>query len=74
MYHYSETLEFDLVVILFVVVVMPLAVMLMQSRDKMARAASFGLLFLAVLYVVRLMWERRVDGQDGPSRKLPKLP
>lgn len=52
MYQYSDTLEFDLVVILFVVVIMPLSVFLMQSRSKAARAASFVLLFLAVFYVV----------------------
>ena len=52
MYQYSDTLEFDLVVILFVVVVMPLSVFLMQSRSKAARTASFALLFLAVFYVV----------------------
>ena len=52
MFQYSDTLEFDLVVILFVVAVMPLSVFLMQSRSKTARAASFALLFLAVFYVV----------------------
>jgi|AntAceMinimDraft_12_1070368.scaffolds.fasta_scaffold266535_1 amino acid permease len=52
MYTYSETLEFDLVVVLFVVAVMPLSVFLMQSRSRVARTASFGLLFLAVFYVV----------------------
>ena len=51
MFQYSDTLEFDLVVILFVVAVMPLSVFLMQSRSKTARAASFALLFLAVFYV-----------------------
>jgi hypothetical protein len=53
MYQYSDTLEFDLVVILFVVAVMPLSVFLMQSKNKTARVASFALLFLAVFYVVR---------------------
>ena len=51
MYRYSDTLEFDLAVLLFVVVVMPCAVLLMQSKSKLARAASFALMFLAFFYV-----------------------
>jgi len=51
MYQYSDTLEFDLVVVIFVVAVMPLAVFLMQSKSRVARTASFALLFLAFLYV-----------------------
>ena len=51
MYQYSETLEFDLVVVLFVVAVMPLSVFLMQSKRKVARLAAFALMFIAVVYV-----------------------
>lgn len=64
MFQYSDTLEFDLVVILFVIVVMPLSVFLMQSRSKAARAASFVLLFLAVFYVVG----RRLRSWGGSVR------
>ena len=51
MYQYSETLEFDLAVVLFVVAVMPLSVFLMQSKRRVARLAAFALMFLAVVYV-----------------------
>jgi hypothetical protein len=51
MYQYSDTLEFDLVVVIFVVAVMPLAVFLMQSKNRAARLFSFALMFLAFLYV-----------------------
>ena len=51
MYQYSETLEFDLAVVLFVVAVMPLSVFLMQSKRKVARLAAFALMFIAVVYV-----------------------
>jgi hypothetical protein len=51
MYHYADTLGFDLAVVMFVVGVMPLAVFLMQSKRKLARATALALMFAAVLYV-----------------------
>ena len=51
MYRYSDTLEFDLAVVVFVVGVMPLAVFLMQSKRRLARATALALMFAAVMYV-----------------------
>ena len=51
MYRYSETLEFDLMVVLFVLVIMPLAVALMQSKKPIARTISFVLLAISFIYV-----------------------
>ena len=51
MYHYADTLGFDLAVVVFVVGVMPLAVFLMQSKRRLARATALALMFAAVMYV-----------------------
>ena len=51
MYHYSDTLGFDLAVVVFVVGVMPFAVFLMQSKRRLARATALALMFAAVMYV-----------------------
>ena len=51
MYRYSDTLGFDLAVVVFVVGVMPLAVFLMQSKRRLARATALALMFAAVMYV-----------------------
>ena len=51
MYKYSDTLGFDLAVVVFVVGVMPLAVFLMQSKRRLARATALALMFAAVAYV-----------------------
>ena len=51
MYHYADTLGFDLAVVVFVVVVMPLAVFLMQSKKRVARTTALALMFAAVMYV-----------------------
>lgn len=51
MYRYADTLGFDLAVVVFVVGVMPLAVFLMQSKRKLARATALALMFAAVMYV-----------------------
>ena len=50
-FRYGDTLEFDLAVLLIVVLVMPAAVFLMQSKRKLARVAAFALMLLAVAYV-----------------------
>lgn len=51
MYHYADTLGFDLAVVVFVVGVMPLSVFLMQSKRRLARATALALMFAAVMYV-----------------------
>jgi len=51
MYQYSESFEFDMMVVLFVLVVMPLSVALMQSKKPIARLVSFALLIISILYV-----------------------
>ena len=51
MYQYSETLEFDIMVAIFVLVIMPLAVALMQSKKPIARSISFVLLAVSFIYV-----------------------
>ena len=50
-FRYGDTLEFDLAVLLIVVLVMPAAVFMMQSKRKLARVAAFALMLLAVAYV-----------------------
>ena len=42
MYHYADTLGFDLAVVVFVVGVMPLAVFLMQSKKRVARTTALA--------------------------------
>ena len=49
MYHYSDTLGFDLAVVVFVVGVMPFAVFLMQPKRRLARATALALMFAAVV-------------------------
>ena len=51
MYEYSDTYGFDLVVVFLVAVVMPIGVVLMQSRRAGKRAGALALMLVSVCYI-----------------------
>jgi hypothetical protein len=51
MYVYSDTYGFDLVVVFLVAVVMPMGVLLMQSRRAGKRAGALALMVASVCYI-----------------------
>ena len=51
MYEYSDTYGFDLVVVFLVAVVMPIGVVLMQSRRAGKRAGALALMIVSVCYI-----------------------
>jgi len=51
MYEYKETYGFDLVVVALVAVVMPIGVLLMQSRRATKRCAALVVMLSALLYI-----------------------
>jgi hypothetical protein len=51
MFEYSDTYGFDLVVVFLVAVVMPIGVVLMQSRRAGKRAGALALMIVSVCYI-----------------------
>jgi hypothetical protein len=75
---YADTLAYDLVVVFFVAVLMPAAVLLLRGRTAPAKCGGAALLALSVLYVggfehyrLHAPEARRARGRGGRGRGAP---
>ena len=62
---YAETLEFDCVVVFMILIVIPLAILMMQSRkSKIKRTVAFVLLAASFLYLIAFEGVMRISDRD----------